>query len=61
MDRTTLLRKLEAILAKAEQERTFGSIEIELRGGLATVIRKVDTERLDKGETTHAYKTQPPR
>jgi hypothetical protein len=55
MDRAALLRKLEAILVKAEQEKTFGAIEIELRAGRATIIRLTTTDRLEEaGERTHA-------
>lgn len=51
MTRQEVLRKLDAILAKAEQERMFGSIEITIRGGRATVISRTETDRLD-GEMT---------
>jgi hypothetical protein len=52
--RPDLLKKLNDLLEKAERENTFGCIEIELRGGRATVIRKTETDRLDNGEITHA-------
>jgi hypothetical protein len=59
--RPELLKKLNDLLEKAEKENTFGCIEIELRGGRATVIRKTETDRLDRyednGEKTHARST----
>ena len=56
MTRPDVLKKLDGILAKAEQEKTFGGIEIELRGGHVSLIRKTETERIERaeGETTHA-------
>jgi len=56
MTRQELLRKLDVVLEKAERDRAFGSIEIELRGGRPTVLRKTETDRLD-GENPHANKT----
>lgn len=54
MNYKDVLKKLEAILVKAEQEKMFGSIEIIVRGGRTTVINKTETDRLDNGEISHA-------
>ena len=57
MTRQELLKKLDALLAKAETERMFGAIEIIIRGGRATVISKTETDRLDQhdnGGISHA-------
>lgn len=43
MTKTALLKKLEAMLTTAEQERMWGNLEIELRGGVAVLIRKSTT------------------
>jgi hypothetical protein len=62
MTRQEVLKKLDGILAKAEHDKTFGSLEIELRGGHVSLIRKTETERIERpeGETTqtasHAHK-----
>jgi hypothetical protein len=63
VEKPELLKKLEAILDDAEHRKMFGAIEIEIRGGRATVIRKTETDRLEhydesNGEKTHA--TQKP-
>jgi hypothetical protein len=56
MNRTESLNKLDAILARLEADRTYGSIEIELRAGRVVIIRKTETERFEDQtrETTHA-------
>jgi hypothetical protein len=58
VNRAEVLRKLDGLLAKAEQDKTFGCLEIELRGGHVSLIRKTETERIERpdGETTHASK-----
>jgi hypothetical protein len=55
MSRAESLKKLDAILAKAEIDRVYGSIEIELRAGRVVIIRKTETERFEDStrETTH--------
>jgi hypothetical protein len=58
MNRAELLKKLDAILAKAEQDKTFGSIELDLRAGRVMIVRKTETERFeDAREATHAKTT----
>lgn len=49
-------KRVFAILTKAEQEKTFGSVELELRAGRVVIIRKTETERYEDmtRETTHA-------
>ena len=47
MVRTALLKKLETMLATAEQERMWGQIEIEIKDGEPTLLRRAITERLD--------------
>jgi hypothetical protein len=41
-----LLQKLDEVIAEAERTRLFGTIEIEMRSGQATVLRTLKTERL---------------
>jgi len=53
MTRQALLTKLGAILNSAAQAHTWGQIEIELRDGEATLLRKTETERLDYRGGTH--------
>ncbi len=50
MTRPELLKKLNDLFEKAEKEGTFGCIEVELRGGCATVIRETKTSRLQNDE-----------
>jgi hypothetical protein len=52
MTKTALLKKLDAMLSTAEQERMWGNLEIEIRDGLPTVLRKLTTERLQERETS---------
>lgn len=52
MTKTALLKKLDAMLSTAEQERMWGNLEIEIRDGLPTVLRKLTTERLQERDTT---------
>jgi hypothetical protein len=55
MNRAALMRKLEVMLDDCGQSRTWGQIEIELRDGQPTLLRKTITERLDGDrERTHA-------
>jgi hypothetical protein len=45
-------QELNAVLDEAEQQKLFGSIELEVRGGRITVIRTTKTDRFDTGEQT---------
>jgi hypothetical protein len=47
MTKTALLKKLEAMLTTAENERMWGNLEIEIRDGIAVLVRKSSTEKLD--------------
>jgi hypothetical protein len=52
--KTDLLKKLDNMLAQSDREKTWGQIEIELRDGQPTLLRKTSTERLDADrERTH--------
>jgi hypothetical protein len=53
MTKDALLKKLDSMFSQAERERAWGQIEIELKDGEATLLRKTSTERLDadKGRT----------
>ena len=53
MAEQTPRQKLEAILNDAERNHSFGSIELEIRGGRITVVRVTKTDRFDAGEKTH--------
>jgi hypothetical protein len=52
MTKHALLKKLDAMLSVAEQERMWGNVEIEIRNGLPTVLRKLTTERLQERDIT---------
>ena len=47
MTRNALLKKLDTMLASAESDRMWGQIEIEIKEGEPTLLRKSATERLD--------------
>ncbi len=55
MTKQALLKKLDAMLTTAENERMWGNMEIEIRNGVPTVLRKLTTEKLDNPlERIHA-------
>jgi|HubBroStandDraft_5_1064220.scaffolds.fasta_scaffold784755_1 hypothetical protein len=47
MTKDGLLKKLDNMLSQAEREKAWGQIEIELRDGQPTLLRKASAERLD--------------
>jgi len=47
VEKLTLLRKLETMLAEAERAHTWGTIEIELREGVPSLLRKSTTEKVE--------------
>ncbi|MGD1021513.1 MAG: hypothetical protein ABR880_01940 [Candidatus Sulfotelmatobacter sp.] len=54
MTKDALLKKLDNMISQAEREKAWGQIEIELRDGQPTLLRKTSTERLDADrERTH--------
>jgi hypothetical protein len=56
MTRDALIKKVSAMLDDCAQDRTWGQIEVELRDGQPTLLRKTITERLDsdRGREPHA-------
>jgi hypothetical protein len=46
MTRSALLKKLDAMLSAAEQERMWGTIDIELKDGVPQLLRISTTEKL---------------
>lgn len=55
MTRPELLTKLGTILDAAERERSFGTVELELRDGKIVLLRTVKTEKIeDRGNNSHA-------
>jgi hypothetical protein len=46
MTKQALLKKIDALMSEAERTSMFGSVEIEIRNGEATFLRKTTTERL---------------
>lgn len=59
MTKTALLKKLDAMLTTAGEERAWGQIEIELRDGVPTLFRKTITERLDSDRGSEPHARQP--
>jgi hypothetical protein len=64
MEKPELLKKLDTMLDSAARERTWGSIEIEIRDGVPVVLRKASTEKLQEDATAtknrgrHEYQKQ---
>ena len=54
MDKTELLRRLEALVDQMAKERSFGQIAIAFREGHPDYIRKETTEKLGVQGNTHA-------
>jgi hypothetical protein len=54
MTKDALLKQLDNMISQAERDKAWGQIEIELRDGQPTLLRKTSTERLDADrERTH--------
>lgn len=54
MTKDALLTKPDNMLGQADGEKTWGQIEIELRDGKPTLLRKTSPERFNfERETTH--------
>jgi hypothetical protein len=58
MTRNALLKKLDAIMADAERSRMWGQLEIEIRDGEATLLRKSTTEKLSMENTRDDYSSR---
>ena len=55
MTRPELYQKLDTILDCAERERSFGTVELEIRDGKVVLLRTVKTEKIeDRGNNSHA-------
>ena len=48
MDKPTLLKKLEAMFDDIARTRTWASVEIEFRDGVANMIRTTKNEKLSQ-------------
>jgi len=58
MTRPELFQKLGTLLDDAERNKTYGTVEFELREGKIVLLRTIKTEKIeDRGNTTHATKT----
>jgi hypothetical protein len=64
VEREKLIRKLDSMLDTALRQRTWGSIEIELRDGVPVILRQASTEKLEEGAAEknnrgrHDYQSQ---
>ncbi|HXX20523.1 MAG TPA: hypothetical protein VEJ46_14055 [Candidatus Acidoferrum sp.] len=52
MDKTTLLKKLDAMFDEIARARTWANVEIEFRDGVANMIRTTKNEKLIAQENT---------
>jgi hypothetical protein len=57
MDKSTLLKKLEALVDEAIRARLWGDINISFQNGVPNTLRKVTTERLEGGNPNE-YRTR---
>jgi len=58
MTRSELFQKLGTLLDAAERDRTFGTVELELRDGKIVLLRTIKTEKIeDRGNNSHAKTT----
>ena len=55
MTRPELFHKLGAMLDEAERNKTYGTVEFELREGKIVLLRTIKTEKFeDRGNASHA-------
>ena len=55
MTRPELFQKLGTLLDAAERDRTYGTVEFELREGKIVLLRTIKTEKIeDRGNQSHA-------
>lgn len=58
MDRTTLLKKLDAAFQEIERTHAWANVEIEFRDGVANMIRNTKNEKLLSQENTRGFRTE---
>jgi hypothetical protein len=57
--RPELFEKLGNVLDAAERDKTYGTVEFELREGKVVLLRTIKTEKIeDRGNNSHANKFQ---
>jgi hypothetical protein len=61
MNRPELLKKIEAFLDQGERDRTWGTIDIELREGRPTVIRRSYTDKIQTEDDYRGRRQYPQR
>jgi hypothetical protein len=61
MEKPELLRKLDAMLDAAARTGEWGSIEIEIRYGKPSVLRKTTTEKLEESTGGNPRAAKPHR
>jgi hypothetical protein len=54
--KTAVVDQITAMLREAEQKRSFGAIEIEIRDGKPVVVREIKTHKIDTGETNRGQR-----
>jgi len=57
MDKTILMRELEAAIDAALAQRMYGKIEVEFKAGYATFLRTTAEKKLDKTENRDGRQT----
>ena len=58
MTKQELMKKVEAILDDAEQNRAYTVIELEIRDGKPILVRTVKTEKVEyRGNESHVKQT----
>jgi hypothetical protein len=52
------MKKLDAVVAKAENDRMYGAIELEMRDGRCVILRTVNTEKFESTRELNRAKQQ---
>jgi hypothetical protein len=59
MDKPSLLKRLDQMIDEAERTKLWGTIEVSFQNGVATIFRKITTERLtSEGGNPHEYRNE---
>ena len=58
MDKSALVKKLDAMFDEIARTHTWASVEIEFRDGVANMIRTTKNEKLLSQETTRDYRIE---
>jgi hypothetical protein len=58
MDRTTLLKKLDAMFQEVERTHAWANVEVEFRDGVANMIRTTKNEKIIPQENNRGFRSE---